>query len=82
MATGVFYRNEFDQLIREAAFDGSASISALSTTSPEFGTDGNYAKCWVREDDDVYLYKTGSSHYEVEPLTCFIRVSGFVVSST
>ena len=28
------YRNEFDQLISEAAFDGSASSSELSTTSP------------------------------------------------
>ena len=57
------YQNEFDQLISEAAFDGSASSSELSTTSPEFGTDGNYAKCWVREDEDIFLYKTGSSRY-------------------
>lgn len=34
------YENEFDQLISEAAFDGSMSSSSLSTTSPEFGTDG------------------------------------------
>lgn len=34
-------------------------------------TDGNYAKCWVREDDDVFLYKIGSSRYEVEPLSEF-----------
>lgn len=66
------YRNEFDQLISEAAFDGSASSSELSTTSPEFGTDGNYAKCWVREDNEIYLYKTGSSRYEVEPLSEFL----------
>lgn len=66
------YRNEFDQLISEAAFDGSASSSELSTTSPEFGTDGNYAKCWIREDDGIYLYKTGSSRYEVEPLSEFL----------
>ena len=66
------YRNEFDQLISEAAFDGSASSSELSTTSPEFGTDGNYAKCWVREGEDIYLYKTGSSRYEVEPLSEFL----------
>ena len=66
------YQNEFDQLISEAAFDGSASSSELSTTSPEFGTDGNYAKCWVREDDDIFLYKTGSSRYEVEPLSEFL----------
>ncbi len=66
------YRNEFDQLISEAAFDGSASSSELSTTSPEFGTDGNYAKCWIREEGDIYLYKTGSSRYEVEPLSEFL----------
>lgn len=66
------YQNEFDQLISEAAFDGSASSSELSTTSPEFGTDGNYAKCWVREDEDIFLYKTGSSRYEVEPLSEFL----------
>ena len=66
------YRNEFDQLISEAAFDGSASSSELSTTSPEFGTDGNYAKCWIREDDGIYLYKTGSSRYEIEPLSEFL----------
>ena len=66
------YQNEFDQLISEAAFDGSASSSEFSTTSPEFGTDGNYAKCWVREDEDIFLYKTGSSRYEVEPLSEFL----------
>ena len=66
------YSNAFDQLISEAAFDGSASSSELSTTSPEFGTDGNYAKCWVREKGDIYLYKTGSSRYEIEPLSEFL----------
>ena len=66
------YCNAFDQLISEAAFDGSASSSELSTTSPEFGTDGNYAKCWVREEGDIYLYKTGSSRYEIEPLSEFL----------
>ena len=50
------YRNKFDQLISEAAFDGSASSSELSTTSPEFGTDGNYAKCWIREEDVMKLH--------------------------
>ncbi len=35
-------------------------------------TDGNYDKCWVREDDDIFLYKIGSSRYEVEPLSEFL----------
>ncbi|MEF2864858.1 MAG: HipA protein, partial [Eubacteriales bacterium] len=45
------------------------SEEALSSTSPEFGTDGYYAKCWVREDDDIYLYKSDSDTYEIEPLS-------------
>ena len=28
----------------------------------------NYAKCWVREDGNIFLYKTG---YEVESLSEF-----------
>lgn len=66
------YENEFDQLISEAVFDGYVSSSSLSITSPEFGTDGNYAKCWVREDGDTYLYKTGSYQYEAESLSEFL----------
>jgi len=63
------YRNEFDQLISEAAFDGTISQTDLSSTSPEFGTDGYYAKCWIREENEIFLYKTGSSLYELEPLS-------------
>lgn len=63
------YRNEFDQLISVAAFDGSMNSSELSTTSPEFGTDGNYAKCWIREGNEILLYKTGSGIYEIEPFS-------------
>ena len=65
------YRNEFDALIAQAAFSGVISEEALSSTSPEFGTDGYYAKCWVR-DDGIYLYKSGSDTYEIEPLSEFL----------
>ena len=66
------YRNEFDALIAQAAFSGVISEEALSSTSPEFGTDGYYAKCWVRESDGIYLYKSGSDTYEIEPLSEFL----------
>ena len=66
------YRNEFDALIAQAAFSGIISEEALSSTSPEFGTDGYYAKCWVREADGIYLYKSGSDTYEIEPLSEFL----------
>lgn len=32
----------------------------FTTTSPEFGTSGSFAKCWVKEDDGIYLLKRGS----------------------
>ena len=37
------YRNPFNEVISEAAFDGSFSSSIFSSPSPEFSTDGQYA---------------------------------------
>lgn len=36
------YINEFNEVISKAAFDGTLSETDLSSTSPEFGTDGYY----------------------------------------
>ena len=66
------YQNEFDQLISEAAFDGVISSTDLSSTSPEFGTDGYFAKCWVREGQGIFLYKSGSALHEIEPLSEYL----------
>ena len=66
------YQNEFDQLVSEAAFDGVISETDLSSTSPEFGTDGSYAKCWVRDADGIWLYKSGSSLHVIEPVSEFL----------
>lgn len=66
------YRNAFDALIAQAAFSGVISAETLSSTSPEFGTDGYYAKCWIREKGGIYLYKCGSDTYEIEPLSEFL----------
>lgn len=66
------YTNEFSQIISEAAFEGTIRETDLSSTSPEFGTDGYYAKCWVREPSEIYLYKSGSAHYEIEPMSEFL----------
>ena len=30
------------------------------------------AKCWLREKDEIYLYKGGSALYEVEPLSEYL----------
>ena len=66
------YTNPFSEIISEAAFDGIISETDLSSTSPEFGTDGYYAKCWRRENGGIFLYKSGSTHYEVEPLSEYL----------
>ena len=59
-------------MISRAAFDGTFVSERVSSTSPEFGTDGGYAKCWLREKDEIYLYKGGSALYEVEPLSEYL----------
>ena len=66
------YQNEFDQLVSEAAFDGIISETDLSSTSPEFGTDGYYAKCWIRDENGIWLYKSGSGLHVIEPVSEFL----------
>lgn len=43
----------------------------FSSTSPEYGTDGFYAKCWIRRENGIYLLKTGSDSHEIEPFSDF-----------
>ena len=66
------YTNEFDEVAAHTAFDGFDGSTEFSSTSPEFGTDGYYAKCWIREKGDIFLCKSGSSTFEVEPLSEFL----------
>lgn len=65
------YQNPFNEVISEAAFDGAASSSGFSSTSPEFSTDGQYAKCWVREGEAIWLYKTGGV-FGLEPVSEYL----------
>ena len=66
------YTNSFSEIISQAAFDGTINETDFSSSSPEFGTDGYYAKCWIREGSGIYLYKSGSAHYEIEPLSEYL----------
>ena len=67
------FDNEFDDTIAHIAFDGELHSVQFSTTSPEFGTDGMLAKCWVRDSNGlVYLIKAGTeglSNTGKEPLS-------------
>ncbi len=65
------YQNTFNEVISQAAFDGTVSSSGLSSTSPEFSTDGQYAKCWVRQGDAIWLYKTGGV-FGLEPVSEYL----------
>lgn len=57
------YQNEFDRVISQIAFDGGMHGFPFPTTSPEWGTNGMLAKCWVRTDKGIYLYKAGTEGY-------------------
>lgn len=55
------YTNEYSEVIQHLSFDGAGLHGELiSSTSPEFGTSGAFDKCWVKEDNGIYLYKRGS----------------------
>lgn len=57
------YKNPFDEIVARLAFEGGMYGEQLSSTSPEYTGSGARAKCWVREDDGIYLYKRGSWEY-------------------
>lgn len=55
------YTNPFNEIISKLSFDGIGLYGEqMSTTSPELTTDGNFDKCWVREDSAIILIKAGS----------------------
>ena len=66
------YTGQFSEIVSESAFDGIVREKELSPTSPEFGTDGRYAKCWKHEAGNILLYKRGSTHYGIEPLSEYL----------
>lgn len=63
------YQNDFNEVIAQIAFDGGDYETDFSSTSPEYGTDGLYAKCWIRRENEIYLLKTGSDSHEIEPFS-------------
>lgn len=55
------YTHPFNEVIAKTAFEGGLHGRQLGTTSPEYGTDGSFAKCWIREDNMIKMLKRGSS---------------------
>lgn len=54
------FENDFDETIARIAFDGGMYGDTFSSTSPEFTTDGAFAKCWVKKGIEINLLKKGS----------------------
>lgn len=65
------YTNEFSDVMEKTAFGNGLNgieISSTDLTSPEFVSPGSFAKCWRREEDGIYLYKTtGTLSQGLEP---------------
>lgn len=55
------YTHPFNEVIAHTAFEGGLHGRQFDTTSPEYGTDGSFAKCWIREEGAIRLLKRGSS---------------------
>lgn len=65
------YTNDFSDVMEKTAFGNGLNgieISLTDLTSPEFVSPGSFAKCWRREADGIYLYKTkGTIGQGLEP---------------
>ena len=57
------YQNEFTDIVSKTAFERGLQGLKLSSTSPEFTSEGSFEKCWIQEKDSIFLYKKGSSGF-------------------
>lgn len=51
--------NRLSNIVAQVALHGSSLILQGKVHTPELTTHGAYAKCWRREDGELYLYKAG-----------------------
>lgn len=69
------YSNQFDDIAARTAFETGLHGLELSSTSPEFTSEGMYPKCWRKELDAIRLYKTGTTGFSnagLEPYSEFM----------
>lgn len=69
------YSVPFDDVAARTAFETGLQGLRLSSTSPEFTSEGTYPKCWRREQKGIMLYKTGSDGFSnagLEPYSEFM----------
>ena len=58
------YTNEFTDVVAKTAFSKGLQGLKLSSTSPEFTSEGSFEKCWIRDKTGhIQLYKKGTSGF-------------------
>ena len=58
------YSNPFNDVVSKTAFSKGLGGLQLSSTSPEFTSEGSFEKCWVRQKEgSILLYKKGSEGF-------------------
>lgn len=72
------FRNSFNETIAKTAFEGGLHGHNFSTTSPEYGTDGSFAKCWIRENDQIKMLKR---EVPVRQMQGWSRIRSFMPAS-
>lgn len=55
------HRHPFNDAVASIALDGLGNQHVAASCSPEFTTDGTFAKCWIRENGTIKMLKRGSS---------------------
>lgn len=55
------YNNEFTDIACTTAFETGLFGLQLSTTTPEFTTDGTFPKCWIKDETGIHILKQGLS---------------------
>lgn len=53
------HTNRLSNIVAQIALHGSSLILQGKVNTPELTTYGAYAKCWKREDSELYMYKAG-----------------------
>lgn len=69
------YTNEFTDIACTTAFETGLYGLQLSTTTPEFTTDGTFPKCWIKDGKGIHILKqglSGASNVGLEPYCEFI----------
>ena len=67
------YQNEFSDIAQRTAFETGLcglQLSSTNLTSPEFTIEGAAPKCWIKESNDIILYKakfSGACNVGKEP---------------